>query len=241
MGAKSLVSATALSVILMAAAGCKEQDEKDSAVEKRNTNTTEIVSDTIPGQVEASSYGTPKFDFSVEDVEPQGGAVIETQAASQNAPSNLGAEQGKFAGNPYATVTEEDMRYVDIPGNEFSMVFTSASFPQGRTVTIDPDDMMPVNDPRRDGLAVLAPRQRFFYEINNQLPSIPGREMARLGENEGLSPKGAVTMYKHLTDEPILSNSGEVIGGGHGISKDQILEAMRRCHEPRGLSVPTVE
>ncbi len=241
MGAKSLVSATALSVILMTAAGCKDQDEKDNAIERSNTNTTEVVSDTTPDQVETSSFGTPKFDFSVEEMEPQERAVIETQAVPQNAPSSPDIEQGKFGENPYATVTEEDMRYVDIPGNEFSMIFTSASFPQGRTVTIDPDDMMPVNDPRRDGLAVLAPRQRFFYEINNQLPAIPGREMARLGENEGLSPKGAVTMYKHLTDAPMLSNSGEVIGGGHGISKDQILEAMRRCHEPRGLSIPTAE
>ena len=243
MNAKSLASATVLSAILMTAAGCKDQDEKDNTVEIGNANTTEVVSDTIAGKVETLSFPTSSFELPLETSEHQNGAVTETPATQQSngaEPVRTGG-QGKFGGNPYATVTEEDMRYVDIPGNEFSMIFTSASFPQGRTVTIDPDDMMPVNDPRRDGLAVLAPRQRFFYEINNQLPAIPGREMARLGENEGLSPKGAVTMYKHLTDAPMLSNSGEVIGGGHGISKDQILEAMRRCHEPRGLSIPTAE
>lgn len=146
----------------------------------------------------------------------------------------------KFIDNPYARVTQEDMLYVDHPNNEFTMVFTSASFPQGRTVTIDPDDMMPVNDPRKDGRVVLAPRQRFFYEINNQLPAIPGRELANLGPNEGISPKGSVTMYKHLTDPAMLSRSGEVIGGGHGISKEQIIDAMRRCHEPRGISDPSL-
>lgn len=147
-------------------------------------------------------------------------------------------ETDKFEKDPYATVTQQDMQYVEREGNEFTMTFTSASFPEGRTVTIDPDDMMPVNDPRKDGRVVLAPRQRFFYEINNQLPAIPGREMARLGENEGLSPKGAVTMYKHLTDEPMVNSRNQIIGGGHGIPQDQIVEAMRKCHEPRGIILP---
>lgn len=147
-------------------------------------------------------------------------------------------ETDKFQKDPHAKVTQQDMQYVEREGNEFTMIFTSASFPNGRSVTIDPDDMMPVNDPRKDGRVVLAPRQRFFYEINNQLPAIPGREMSRLGENEGLSPKGAVTMYKHLTDKPMVNSKNEIIGGGHGIPREQIIEAMRQCHEPRGITLP---
>lgn len=147
-------------------------------------------------------------------------------------------ETDKFQRNPFAPVTEEDMRYVDRPGNEFTVTFRTQAFPQGRTVTIDPDDMIPVNDPRRNGRVVLAPRLRFFYEINNQLPSIPGREMPPLRQNEGLSPSGAVTMYRHLTDTPLLNGKGEVIGGGHGIPREQILDAMRRCHEARNIPEP---
>lgn len=148
-------------------------------------------------------------------------------------------ETDKFQRNPYATVTEEDMRYVDRPGNEFTVVFRTHAFPNGREITIDPDDMIPVNDPRKNGRVVLAPRQRFFYEINNQLPAIPGREVPALRQNEGLSPGGAVVMFRHLTDEPLLNKKGEVIGGGHGIPREQILEAMRLCHRARNIPEPT--
>lgn len=149
------------------------------------------------------------------------------------------AGSDKFLKNPRAPVTEEDMRYTDKPGNEFTMIFRSHAFPEGKSVVIDPDDMIPVNDPRKSGRVVLAPRQRFFYEINSQLPGIPGREMPRMKDNEGLSPGGAVVIFKHLTDPPIVNNKGEIVGGGHGIPKEQILEAMRLCHKGRNIPEPS--
>lgn len=148
------------------------------------------------------------------------------------------SDPDKFLENPYAKVTEEDMRYVERQGNEFTMIFTNSSFPNGKEVMIDPDDMIPVNDPRKGGRVVLAPRQRFFYEINSQLPAIPGRDMPRMRPDEGLSPGGAVVIYKHLTDNPMTNSQGHVIGGGHGIPKEQILEAMRRCHDARNIPTP---
>lgn len=250
MNTTKLFTATALTAALLTA-GCKDDTEQDNAAQAES-NRTEIVvqqdskespATTAFGQQSGGGFQSSNSfrslsDELAADQEPGRSspeARIEDPETDVSERANTGS---KFIDNPYAQVTQDDMLYEEIDGNEFTMTFRTAVFPQGREVTIDPDDMMPVNDPRKDGRVVLAPRQRFFYEINNQLPAIPGREMARLGPNEGLSPKGASTMYKHLTDDPMLGRSGEVIGGGHGIPRDQIEEAMIRTHEARGIPEP---
>ena len=249
MNTTKLFTATALTAALLTASGCKDDNEKENAAQAE-ANRTEIVvqQDTDENPSPTTTFGEQSGGFQSNDSfsnlsnELSSGRGAEeprvetrTEEPESVVTSNTGS---KFMDNPYAQVTQDDMLYEEIEGNEFTMTFRTAVFPQGRQVTIDPDDMMPVNDPRKDGRVVLAPRQRFFYEINNQLPAIPGREMARLGPNEGLSPKGASTMYKHLTDDPMLGRNGEVIGGGHGIPRDQIEEAMIRTHEARGIPEP---
>tara|TARA_R110001592_G_scaffold16881_12_gene71685 strand:+ start:4718 stop:5455 length:738 start_codon:yes stop_codon:yes gene_type:complete len=242
---KNFFKATVLSALLLSAAGCKDDDEKENVQNNTHETNTQALTQSASAQEQSNASTTKiKQGFLQQDVIASEPTVdAKPQEPAQTAPASTNVQNGSshYTENPYATVTQDDMLYKDIPGNEFTMTFTSASFPQGRQVTIDPDDMMPVNDPRRDGRVVLAPRQRFFYEINNQLPTIPGREMASLGPNEGLSPKGSITMYKHLTDEPMMGRNGDVIGGGHGISQEQIMDAMRLCHEPRGVPYPTAE
>lgn len=252
MNTRKIFTATAMSALLLTAAGCKEDDEKENAVQ-REANRTEIVETQTPERTTSSSgFGGQNGGYQTLDSFKDISVGSNNTGAAQTPPptsqenvtpretevARTNGTGSKFEQNPYAQVTQQDMLYQEIQGNEFTMIFRTAVFPEGREVTIDPDDMMPVNDPRKDGRVVLAPRQRFFYEINNQLPAIPGREMARLGPNEGLSPKGSSTMYKHLTDDPMLGRSGEVIGGGHGIPRDQIEEAMLRTHEARGIPEP---
>lgn len=247
MNTTKLFTATALTAALLTA-GCKDDTEQDNA-ERSGSNRTEIVMQQDQEDSPTNAFGMQSGfqtndSFSNLSGELSSGRSTEeprVETRSEEPEPNISERSNagsKFMDNPYAQVTQDDMLYKEIDGNEFTMIFRTAVFPQGREVTIDPDDMMPVNDPRKDGRVVLAPRQRFFYEINNQLPAIPGREMARLGPNEGLSPKGASTMYKHLTDDPMLGQSGEVIGGGHGIPRDQIEEAMIRTHEARGIPEP---
>lgn len=251
MNTTKLFTATALTAALLTAAGCKDDNEKENAAQAES-NRTEIVvqqdqeespsTTTTFGQQSGGSFQSNNSFANLSDELASGESTeqprVETRTEETDSVVTDRNTGSKFIDNPYAQVTQDDMLYEEIEGNEFTMTFRTAVFPQGREVTIDPDDMMPVNDPRKDGRVVLAPRQRFFYEINNQLPAIPGREMARLGPNEGLSPKGASTMYKHLTDDPMLGRSGEVIGGGHGIPRDQIEEAMIRTHEARGIPEP---
>lgn len=143
----------------------------------------------------------------------------------------------KFANDPYATVTEADQAYVNIPGNEFQMIFTSSAYPEGKTVTIDPDDVMPINHPQT-GQVTIVPRNRFLDMINAQLPNIPGFDFPPPKPGEGLGVKGTVVMFKHLVDPPIMDRKGQIMGGGHGLSQTEITDAVRRCLEHRNIPAP---
>ena len=158
--------------------------------------------------------------------------TLAAQAADANSYDN------KFIEDPYATVTESDQAYVDIPGNEFTMVFRSAAYPEGKTVTIDPDDVMPLNHPET-GRVTLVPRNRLLSSINAQLPNIPGFDYPPPLPGEGIGVQGTVPMFRHLIDEPIMDQRGNLIGGGHGLSAADITDAIRRCLEPRGIPAPS--
>ncbi len=143
----------------------------------------------------------------------------------------------KFLETPNARVTAEDQAYVDIPGNEFQMMFYSAAYPQGKSVTIDPDDVMPLNHPAT-GRVTVVPRNRMLSSINAQLPNIPGFDFPPPLPGEGVGVKGTVPMFKHLIDDPIMDSKGNLVGGGHGLSAKDITEAIRRCLEPRDIPAP---
>ena len=158
--------------------------------------------------------------------------TLAAEAADANSYEN------KFIEDPFATVTQSDQAYVDIPGNEFTMIFRSAAYPEGKSVTIDPDDVMPLNRPDT-GRVTLVPRNRLLANINAQLPNIPGFDYPAPKPGEGIGVKGTVPMFKHLTDDPIMDRRGNLIGGGHGLSAEDITDAIRRCLEPRGIPGPS--
>lgn len=143
----------------------------------------------------------------------------------------------KFLVDPYAEVSRQDQLYRDRKGNEFTVILTSPTFPDGREVEIDPDDMMLINHPET-GRVALSPRARGLDSINAQMPKIPGYEPQPLGEGEGLGVKGTPVLYNHLVAEPVLDPAGNVAGGGHGLDKDKLKRAFYLCYEPLNLPLP---
>ena len=128
-------------------------------------------------------------------------------------------------------VSKEEMLYRNIPGNEFRMRFTSMAAPEGRMVTIDPDDMMVMCHPTK-GHKVLTPRFRFMTRINEQMPNVPGMEMSanevaqKMREDSGITVDGnsVASMFKHLVTD-------------HKIPLQQIEEAMRQVHARRNVPI----
>lgn len=148
------------------------------------------------------------------------------QAAEPN-PAKYASQQSygsKFIKNPNAPVTEADQAYRDIPGNEFTIIMTGVAFPNGKKVTIDPDDMMPYTHPET-GKAILVPRYRFINEINRQLPEVGGIEFPRSQPGQDTGVKGITGILNHVV----------VV---HGVPKKQIHEAMYRCNERRAIPAP---
>jgi hypothetical protein len=128
-------------------------------------------------------------------------------------------------------VTREEQTYKNIPGNEFSFKFTSKMTPEGRSVTIDPDDMMPIID--KKSRIVLTPRVRFLEKINLSMPQIRGYEpkpdqvhrILNTKEGESVDGGSVASKFHHLVSV-------------HEIPLEQINMAMWLCHKPRGLEPP---
>lgn len=123
-------------------------------------------------------------------------------------------------------VTQEQQIYRDNPGNEFVMKFTSKAAPEGRDIVIDPDDTMPLIDPR-NGKFTVTPRFRFLEKINRGLPNVPGElsqgEIARMVESPGsysVDGRSVASLFHHLTHY-------------HGVPQNQIWEAVKKSSEIR--------
>jgi hypothetical protein len=135
-------------------------------------------------------------------------------------------------------VTKEQQAYKNTPGNEFKITFRSVAYPDGKEVTIDPDDTMPVVT--KAGKVTLAPRVRFMLSVNRQLPAVQGELSGSLldhlkGTDDGASVDGksVTVLMNHLTSHPTINQKP-----GHGISSEDINEAIRLCFALRGLTPP---
>jgi hypothetical protein len=119
-------------------------------------------------------------------------------------------------------ITPAQQTYRNIVGNEFTMIFTSVAAPEGRTIMIDPDDVMPVVDPR-NGKFTATPRFRFLESINSRLPAVPGgpspAQISQMNESSGsntVDGKSVSSMFYHLVND-------------HKVPQQQIWDALKRC------------
>ncbi len=127
---------------------------------------------------------------------------------------------------PKIVITPAQQTYRNIPGNEFTMAFASVAAPEGRQVTIDPDDVMPVIDPR-NGKFTVTPRFRFLESINSQLPTVHGgltpaqiSQITKTSASNTVDGQSVSSMFYHLVND-------------HKVPQRQIWDAIKRCSEIR--------